>query len=438
MAGALWNGIWTRDSAYSQLLSLNLLMPDNALRTFKATVEDGEIIQDPKKANTSWPHQTDRMIWLVAAYDYYCISGDSEFAKFALQTGRKSMERAMKDIYYPETGMFMGESSFLDWAWQTYPSYMERGEMGRTKSLSINAIYTKVLDILSELEKNYGTVESANEYVRLSARTKEGINRYLWLGDEGYYGYFLYCQGQPSKRSEGLGEALAVLFGIADRERASSVISRTPATEFGVPCIFPQHLRQKPYHNMAAWPFVQSYFGWAAARCNNEKAVLFSIATQIRNASVFQTFKENININDGGLDQQINSDRQLWSASGFLSIPFRIFLGLDFTPTGFELSPFKPAGFGKEIKISGLKYRDAIFDFSLNGEGEKVNRIEVDDRQISDRFILGGLTGRHSVRIWLERKNIQGNVNMKSSGFISPEPVLEIRSEIDGNSLKIT
>ena len=28
--------------------------------------------------------------------------------------------------------------------------------------------------------------------MQLSERTKEAVNKYLWLEDEGYYGYFLY------------------------------------------------------------------------------------------------------------------------------------------------------------------------------------------------------------------------------------------------------
>jgi hypothetical protein len=439
MAGAQWKDVWTRDATYSLHLSLNLLLPKNALLTYQATVDDGEIVQDPKKASTAWPSQTDRIIWLIAAYDYYCLTGDTEFAKFALETGRKSIARAIREIYDPATGLFKGESSFLDWAKQTYPGYMTRKEMARTKSLSINVLYAKSLDVLSQLEHQFGTAPAAEKATALAEKTKRSVNDQLWLGDDiGYYGYFLYLQGQISTRSEGLGEALAVLFHIADGPRADSVIARTPATDYGVPCIFPQHLQQIPYHNLAAWPFVQSYFGWAAATRKNQEAVLFAIATQMRHAAVYQTFKENINIQTGGTEQKINSDRQLWSVAGFLSTPFRILLGMEVSADSFTLNPFVPHGFGPEITISGLNYRNAILDIRLLGEGDAIQRITLDDKPAEKTFKASDLSGKHSITIWLEKKEMRDGLDIKTSNLFSPEPVLAINATATDQATDLT
>ncbi len=437
-AGASWGDVWTRDASFSQLLSLNMLFPENSAASYKVTVEDGEIVQDPRKANTGWPHQTDRMIWLLAAYDYFQIQGDEHFAKFAYDAGKKSMERALSEIYDPKTGLFMGESSFLDWAWQTYPSDMDRGEMGKCKALSTNCLYAESLQILSTLEKRFGSIEDSQRYSALGEKTLAGINKYLWLGDEiGYYGYFLYPQGQISRRSEGLGEALSVLFNIATDVRAEKVIYSTPATAYGVPCIYPQHKKQIPYHNLAAWPFVQAYFGWASARVRNENALLYSIATQMRNAAVFQTFKENINIVSGGTEQKINSDAQLWSIAGFLSIPFRCFLGMEFKDGSIALNPMLPKGFGESILISGVKYRKAVLDFEIAGSGCKADKIEMDGIPLKGNEIPSTIEGRHTIKITMgsETGKSTPGISLKTGNIFSPEPVIDLNVERKDSSL---
>ena len=71
---------------------------------------------------------------------------------------------------------------------------------------------------------------------------------------------------------EGLGEAFAILTGVADAERARQILSRTPTTAWGFPCLWPQFEEWRDYkrdfahyyHNGMIWPFVQGYWAWAA------------------------------------------------------------------------------------------------------------------------------------------------------------------------------
>ncbi len=69
-----------------------------------------------------------------------------------------------------------------------------------------------------------------------------------------------------SPKSETLGASLAVLFGVAARDRAEEVVARTPQVPFGAPCVYPQIPDVPPYHNNGIWPFVQSFWNWAASK----------------------------------------------------------------------------------------------------------------------------------------------------------------------------
>ena len=84
MAGKLWDGVWTRDISYSILLSLAIVAPDVAKESLMRKVSDGRIIQDTGTGG-SWPVSTDRMIWSLAAWEVYNVTGDREWLNTAYQ-----------------------------------------------------------------------------------------------------------------------------------------------------------------------------------------------------------------------------------------------------------------------------------------------------------------------------------------------------------------
>jgi neutral trehalase len=78
------------------------------------------------------------------------------------------------------------------------------------------------------------------KYKANAAKIKDGINKYLWMNDKGYYAQYLYGRNYKiqSPRAEALGEALCILFGIADAAQQASIVTNTPVTAYGYPaCI---------------------------------------------------------------------------------------------------------------------------------------------------------------------------------------------------------
>jgi glycogen debranching enzyme len=282
--------------------------------------KNGRIIQDTGTGG-AWPCSTDRIIWAVAAWELYKATGDEDWLKQALQIIKNSLEDDYLVDYDKVTGLVKGESSFLDWREQTYPKWMQPVDIYESECLGTNAVHYQANMVLSEMSKILNDKTASEKYRKVAERIKAGINKYLWIPEKGYYGQYLYGRNSKilSPRSEALGEALSVLFGIADAEKQKQVIAKTPVMDFGIPCIYPQIPNIPPYHNNAVWPFVQTYYGLAAAKAGNENAVMESIAAIYRPAALWITNKENFVASNGDFaGTQINSSNMLWSLSGVL------------------------------------------------------------------------------------------------------------------------
>ena len=281
--GKEWAGVWTRDISYSIILSMATLQPKVAEHSLLRKVKNNRVIQDTGTGG-SWPVSSDRMIWAVAAWEVYKTTGNQNWLAKAYQIIKNSIEDDLKNVYDPETGLVKGESSFLDWRDQTYPKWMQSADIYSSENLGTNAVHYQTNVVLSKMAKLMKDEPAAAKYAKIAVQIKTGINTLLWIPEKGYYGQYLYGRQFKilSPRSEALGEALTVLFDIADPERQKSVVAQTPVTNFGIPCIYPQIPNIPPYHNDGVWPFVQSYWTLAAAKTGNAEAVVQSMSAIYR------------------------------------------------------------------------------------------------------------------------------------------------------------
>ncbi|MDE6683109.1 MAG: hypothetical protein K2J87_06755, partial [Muribaculaceae bacterium] len=73
--GKEWAGVWTRDVSYSIILSMASLQPEaSMISLMKKVNKNGQIIQDTGSGG-AWPISTDRMVWVLAAYEIYKVTG---------------------------------------------------------------------------------------------------------------------------------------------------------------------------------------------------------------------------------------------------------------------------------------------------------------------------------------------------------------------------
>jgi hypothetical protein len=427
MAGEKWPGVWTRDVSYSIILAMAAVNPDASKTTLMAKVKDGKIIQDTGTGG-SWPVSSDRMIWAIAAWEIYLVTGDDDWLKKSYSIIKNSVTGDIATVLDPETKLFRGESSFLDWREQTYPKWMDPKDIYQSKNLGTNAVHYQTYKILSLMAKLLG--ESPDLYSKISSGIKDGMNKFLWMEDKGYYGQYLYGRNyfSLSPRSEALGEALTVLFDIADKNKKEKIIRNTPVVEFGVPCIYPQIPDLPPYHNDGVWPFVEAFKAWASAKAGNTKSVEASLASIYRAAGLFLTNKENFVASSGDyLGTEINSSRQLWSVAGNLATIYRIIFGMEFTPEGLRLNPFVPKSYGKKNELKNFRYRNSNLDIALSGYGNKIKWVKLDGKNLQNTFIPKDLNGDHKIEIRLTNNIPSGfEINLVNNKFAAETPHVSI------------
>jgi hypothetical protein len=429
--GKEWAGVWTRDVSYSIILSMAILQPKVAQYSLLRKVKDGVIVQDTGTGG-AYPVSTDRMVWAIAAWEIYKVTGDNEWLKQVYPIIKRSLEADLLNAMDPVTGLVRGESSFLDWREQTYPLWMQPSDIFESQCLGTNAVHYQAHCILSAMAGRLNDEASVQRHALLADGIRSAMNRYLWLEDKGYYGQYRYGRRfkTVSPRSEALGEALAVLFDIADPEMQKRIVERTPVGDFGIPCIYPQIPNIPPYHNDATWPFVQAYWAMASAKAGNELAVMESFGAMYRPAALFLTNKENFVLSTGDFaGTQINSDNMLWSLSGNIAMVYKILFGIHYDESSLRFSPFVPKALSGKRSLTGYTYRDAVLDIEMSGHGNKISKFLLDGKEVSP-VIASTLKGRHTIRIILAGNEIGGSIN-KTDHTVSPEtPSVTVRNSL--------
>jgi len=345
---------------------------------------------------------------------------------------KNSIEDDEHVAYDKTTGLVKGESSFLDWREETYPRWMQPADIYESECLGTNAVHYEANVVLSKMALLMNDKTVAAKHEALATQIKDGINKYLWMPDKGYYAQYLYGRNYKivSPRSEALGEALCVIWNIAGEQQQEEIISKIPFTDFGVTCIYPQIPGIPPYHNNAVWPFVQTYFTGAAAKANNEKAVMQSIADIYRPAALFATNKENFVAENGDFaGTQINSSNMLWSLSGNISLVHKVLFGIKFEDDCLSLHPFVPEALKGERTLHNFKYRNAIFNITMKGFGNEIASFKIDGKASSTNQIAVSLSGIHSIEIELSNKKINSNINNQPVHFSPETPLVSLNDK---------
>lgn len=397
--GAKWGGVWTRDVSYSIYLAFAYHQPDVAKISLMRKVKRGRIIQDTGSGG-AWPVSSDRTIWANAAWEIYKVTGDTVWLRQTYAIVRNTLDDDYKTLYVKETGMFKGESSFLDWREQTYPKWMSNMDIAESENLGTNVVHYRAHMVLAEMAKELGL--PFQEYLDRAREIKKGINQYLWMPDKGYYAQYRYGRSAMvlSPRFEALGEALSVLFDVADSVQAIAILSKSPVTPFGITCIYPQIPGIPAYHNNAIWPFVQSYWNLAAAKTGNETVLNQGLAAIYRAGALFLTNYENMVAQNGDyMGTEINSDRMLWSMAGNMAMVHRVFMGMHFETNGIRFQPVIPANYGGTKTLSNFTYRNTKLDITVEGFGNKIASFNVDGKTQNDAFIAAQSEGHHVIEI---------------------------------------
>jgi hypothetical protein len=406
LAGQNWAQVWTRDTSYSVELACALLHPDVSKTTLLGLAQPVEGIgecwyQDKCGHFAGWPNLTDAIVGASGAWALYLVTGDRELLRPVYERTVRSLARAERDAFNPELGLFSGCASFME-SNSGYPKkYAMRGDMlAKTYALSTCLLYYRGYTVAAQAAKALG--EDVRPWREKAAKLKAAINARFWLPDKGYYAYFLDETGALNPRMEGLGEAFAILTGVADAGRARRILRSTPTTPWGFPCLWPQFEEWRDYkrdfahyyHNGMIWPFVQGYWAWAASESRDLPAFTRELDALVKLSEKNDTFMELYRPEDGAPD---GSPRQLWSASGFLSMIYHGLFGMDFQENGVRFAPVVPERF-EQLRLGNLKYRDSELRIVVKGHGTGLRSFKVDGKP-QNPFFDPAKTGPHEIEI---------------------------------------
>ena len=399
--GKFWGGVWTRDISYSVILSLAHTDPQYVRNSLMCKVDRmGRIIQDTGTGG-AWPCSIDRQIWTVAAYELWLETGDADWLRQIYGICSRSMKADYAVAYEPETGLFKGESSFIDWRHQSYPEWTDCKDICQSECLGTNAVFFGALKCLENMALALGEKEAASDYGAKAAALSKAINRHFWMPDKGYYGQYRYGRNFKtlSPRSETLGESLCIIWGIASDEQSRSILANMPVSQYGPTVFWPQVAAQFPYHNNAVWPFVTSYYAIASSIAGSHSGIYAAMNANAEYAALHGTNYENRVSSDGSIDTATNSPRQLWSLAGYMGTYRRIILGMNYGPEGITFTPDIPAQLKGERSLTGVKYRNMTLDITVSGEGNVVKSFSLDGEEKENAFVPATLEGQHTVAI---------------------------------------
>ena len=155
--GANWPTVWTRDISYATHLGLGLWNVHACMKSLNARVRNGEVEQDTGTGG-SWPISSDRVVWGMAAWEVYCLTGDADWLARSCRVLEKTCMRDER-VLAATGGLVKGESSFLDWREQSYPAWMTSADIGDSCSLSTMVLHAEARKVLSRMFRELGLEE---------------------------------------------------------------------------------------------------------------------------------------------------------------------------------------------------------------------------------------------------------------------------------------
>lgn len=333
--GARWPYVWTRDVSFAADLALARLDPQRTRQSLQfklSAARDGHtpglfVAQDTGSGG-SWPISSDRVVWFLAARH---LLDDPAFADQVWQAlqGTLAQDRAM--VFDAQVGLYRGETSFLDWREQTYPDWTREDVrfIGDSYALSTNVLHYQALRLAERLAGQRGDAR-ADEYKAWADALAQQIDARFWREDMGQYMSYIgeAAHPVPYAKVDLLGLSLGILADLLPTGRARRALAAYPIGPAGSPVVWPQEGQQPIYHNRAIWPFVSAYSLRAARQLDDAPRIAAEIRSLMQGAALAGSNMENyelvsqaVHVEEGALSGPVvNSERQLWSVAGYLSM----------------------------------------------------------------------------------------------------------------------
>lgn len=439
MAGALWPDTWTRDAVYSIWFSYSWLLPDISRKTLeKQTLRDpSEALQDTGSGG-SWPISTDRVVWALAAWEYYLVTGDRDWLAGAYEGLANTARKDLHVAFDPDLHLFRGETCSMDWRTHTYPNWFTNANIGESFSSGTNALHLFLYRFLSDAGSIIGAPqEDIDLWNSVEKSLKSAFNGHFWDSRKGLYSCWLYpafMDYLPSDKTGVMSNGLAAVCGAASRDQIESIVSNYPLYPYGASVIYPTKPDGFAYHNKGIWPVWQTPLMYAAKDVRNTAVLSHLMQSMTRAAALFLTHKENMTY-DTGYDRNtaLNSDRQLWSVASYISMVYRVLFGMEISREGLRFNPVVPSFAGSRLTLEGFRYRDAEINVTVRGNGDSISSLTVNGRKRKAGWYLPyDAHGKYNIEISMADSGRDPQANITAAGpgscWAPVEPVVHMEN----------
>ena len=375
----------------SIFLSLAALKPHQSMATLRSIVDKDSIIM---QREGQWPVVSDHIGWATAAWEVYKVTGDRKWLSYCQHVIEKTLNINRAVLLDHETGLIHGagytSSRPIGVRRMTWMGY---NDLFACMSLGNNILTANAYSILADMSDELGI---ENDYQKDAQRIKDAINQHLWNEDKGFYSSFLYGMAYPrqSPLADNTAQAMCVLWGIADDNRAENLIAHTPVSNQGVNLSYPAGNPIEPFLANSSWATTQALWNLAAAWVGNENALRRGLGALYRAQALYQA--RDIHM-DG-----VETDH-LGASAANAAMVLRVLIGMNFTPDGIEFTPNVPACLPGKKAFTGLNYQRALIDVTVKGTGNDIESITDNGTVLESTFIPKDIEGHHHIEITLKQ-----------------------------------
>lgn len=335
-----------------------------------------------KPIEESWPVVSSWADRCIALDQLYLATGDDKYRVERDRIAHSCMDRDRKYLQDNATGLFRG----------TDPTVSDAGILPRWMN---EADRYALCTYRSNVERLIctGFIPGTNA---IRDSLADAIDTYLWIPDMNAYSLSLY--GYPSDIQARIidiaSQSMAVGYGVVTAPMAEALVAHAPVLAEKVPRYYPS------YRGGAS---DMTLFCIAAARVGNDKA--FSAAL---GQLVYAT-----------------ASRRL-SPVYLRGALLRGLTGISYTPEGMTFTPFVPSSLDGEMRFSNVRYRDAMLDIVITGNGDVVSTFTVDGAIRPDCMVPADISGHHEVAITLVGSSgARSEVNIVDPANIPDSPSVD-------------
>lgn len=414
-AGAGYGGEWTRDCAINCWNAASMLRPEAAEKSLWSVTEDSLRI-----GHQYW----DKVLWVMAAWNHYLLNGNSQFLAKAYRCSANTMQALEEECWERQYGLFMGPAVFQDGI-AGYPepvydpqkwddSFVLHHKYSLTiKCLSTNVAYYMAYRTLAEMARELNVhVMEQNRWLEQADLLKVNIRKYFMADNQGRLYYLIDHRGVAHDYQEGMGLGLLLQTDILSEAEAAKVVAHAYTSANGIPAVypcFPRYSEEKPgRHNMMIWPHVNACY---AAGCAHQHQLtpfrqelenMARLAMQEPGGNFYEIYTLAGEPSGGWQCGSLwdKKPHQTWCATGYLNLVLRYVFGLTPSKAGLEINPLG-LNQRKRCQLTGLRYRNAVLNITLKGEGSKIKKFKINGKD-SKVLIPADAEGEVSVVVEFE------------------------------------